>query len=150
MTTEENFRQELLARRAALRQQIKTLNEQLAAIDVMLAATAPSVTNEATLPTAPAIPPVPETRLSTLGRKRGWLMERIEQLIDQGGPTFTLDTIFEAYRAKWGWKRYPSKSSIGATIWKIVRKRRHTILARGTGRRSSTYQKAPAPLPGNK
>ena len=89
----------------------------------------------------PAEPPVPDDYRVKKSRKRGWFMERIEQLIDEGGPTFSFHTILDAYRAKWGWNRYPSRGTIGGTIWKVVRKRGHPVLQGGSGRRSTVYQK---------
>ena len=172
MTTEDIFRNELLARKTRLQEQIKELTAQLNAVKTMLAASAPgpdAATPEipsalppalrietppplATLappppapepaaPVAPVIPPVPDDRSVKKTRKRGWIMARIEQLINEGGPTFSYHTILPAYRNKWGLKNYPTKNVIGATLWKVVRKRGHPVVRQGSGRRSTVYQK---------
>lgn len=92
-------------------------------------------------PVIPTTPPVPESPLVKNTLKRGWLMARIEEIIAEGGPTFSYHTVFEAYKSKWGWRRWPTESSIGATVWKVVRKRGHPVLHPGSGRRSTVYQK---------
>jgi hypothetical protein len=176
MTTEDSFRNELLAREARLQDEIQNLTVQLNAVRTMLGATAPPeksapvtpMAKPTVLPATPhptsalstpahepvaailAAPPVPDDRLSARGRKRGWIMDRIEQLIDEGDPTFSFHTIFEAYRAKWGWKRYPSKDTLSTILWKLARKRRYTVLNRGGGRSPTLYQKpAQANTPAN-
>jgi hypothetical protein len=162
MTTEGTSRMELLARERLLVELIQNLQEQLRVVRAALAApahgtvlTAPpalivppaSAVNGSTdaavsgAASASLVPPVPESPLVKKSRNRGWFKARIEQLIDEGGPTFSYHTVFEAYKVKWGWRRWPTESSIGATVWKIVRQRGHPVLHPGSGRRSTVYQK---------
>ena len=166
MTTEDSVHTELLARFARLEAHLQLLNAEFREVKVLLGSAqfTPSISSgpalapspvavnrqvaPVTQPSAAAGPVIPTTETSMLddwrllkSSKRGWLMARIEQLVEESGPTFSYHTIFDAYRAKWGWKSYPSEGTIGMTLWKVVRKHGHRVVSAGGGRRSTVYEK---------
>ncbi len=169
MTSEETIRSELLARFARLEAHLKLFNAEFREVKALLGASQLAPQSAPFLPAAPppasvlaavnrdavpvpppvvvaatvipAAPPVPDDPRVRKSRKRGWLMTRIEQLVEESGPTFSYHTIFEAYRAKWGWKSYPSEGTLGMTLWKIVRRHGHKVSSQGGGRRSTVYEK---------
>jgi hypothetical protein len=167
MTREDILRNELIAQRDWLAEQIQHFTTQLRAVETALATHAPpaaslraensppvpiATTTAASpappappapvaAPAPPAVPPVPEDYRAKKTRKRGWVTARIEQLIDESGPTFSYQTLFEAYRAKWGWKSYPTQNSLGATLWKVVQRRGYPVVRQGGGRHVTIYQK---------
>jgi hypothetical protein len=103
-------------------------------------------------PATPTVTPIAQAAGRATKRRRGWLTSRVEQAVADCGEQFSLKSVLDAYKARFGWGRdtfdwgrQTTADIIASTLWRIVRKRKYKVVRRGQGRRPALYAKPHPP-----